>query len=778
MKKVLLVLLLATPAAQTSQAITVSVQEIEQVKVTNGTGRVLGTLKDPAGAIVQAGKVELKNLNSGLALSTVTDQTGRYVFDSVPAGRYQVSGVSPGFETTVRRDILIAAGAEVQVDLAMSLERKETVVVVTAPAMDRPLVVETDPRAPRQPIPAHDGADYLKAIPGFSVIRKGGADGDPVFRGMSGSRLSILLDGEQIFGGCGGRMDPPTAYVFPGAYDRIIVVKGPQSVQYGPDISAGAVLFERDLKRVETATIELHTSLTVGSFGRHDEMIDVRALMPRGYAQAVGTRSHTDNYRDGNNSPVHSLYTRWSGNAALGWTPGENTRLELSLAQSDGRAAYADRAMDGPRSARDNIGLRFERQHLASWIGKIEAQSYYNYIDHVMDNYSLRTPGATFSGMNPDRRTMGGRVAVTLQAGNPTLIVVGADSRHDFHRGRSATGKASAELATAAYLASPRVEDMRFSQFGLFAEATRFLTPRSRLIGGFRADRHESVDSRACVATMMCPGASPLQNDTRGAIDRRTLATGFGRLELDVRGGSGTLFAGLGHAERFPDYWERLKQDPLTLRSSFLTTRPEKTTQLDAGLLWRSTAWTGSVSAFYGRVQDYILIRWKPSPAVTRNVDVTTMGLEADAAGRLTEHLRADATVAFVRSANDTDGTPLAQQPPIEGRLGLTHQDERLSIGALARLVGPQHRVAIGFGNIVANGMDLGPTGGFCVFSINGGYRFRRTALVSGGIDNLLDRVYAEHISQAGVMLPGFIQTTRVNEPGRTLWLKVGFDIY
>ena len=81
-------------------------------------------------------------------------------------------------------------------DLVLGLARTETVVVVTAPAMSKPLVVETDPRAPRQPIPASDGADYLKAIPGFSIIRKGGTDGDPVLRGMAGSRLPVLLDGQ------------------------------------------------------------------------------------------------------------------------------------------------------------------------------------------------------------------------------------------------------------------------------------------------------------------------------------------------------------------------------------------------------------------------------------------------------------------------------------------------------------------------------------------------------------------------------------------------------
>jgi iron complex outermembrane receptor protein len=118
-------------------------------------------------------------------------------------------------------------------------------VVVTAARMQAPLLVTTDPQAPRQPLPAHDGADFLKTIPGFSVIRKGGTDGDPVFRGMAASRVNILLDGEQVLGGCGMRMDPPTAYVFPEAYDRIVVVKGPQTVLHGPGNSAASVSFER-----------------------------------------------------------------------------------------------------------------------------------------------------------------------------------------------------------------------------------------------------------------------------------------------------------------------------------------------------------------------------------------------------------------------------------------------------------------------------------------------------------------------------------------------------
>src|SRR5512135_2101188 len=147
-------------------------------------------------------------------------------------------------------------------------------VVVTAPQSAEPLTVKTDPKKPRQPVSAHDGADYLKTIPGFSVIRKGGTDGDPVFRGMAGSRLNILLDGEQILGGCGGRMDPPTAYVFPSSYDKITVLKGPQTVLYGPGNSAATILFERDYARRSDTGAGFNGSVTAGSFGRADVAAD------------------------------------------------------------------------------------------------------------------------------------------------------------------------------------------------------------------------------------------------------------------------------------------------------------------------------------------------------------------------------------------------------------------------------------------------------------------------------------------------------------------------
>ena len=361
-------------------------------------------------------------------------------------------------------------------------------VVVTAPAMEAPLTVTTDPRAPRQPVPAHDGADYLKNIAGFSVIRKGGTDGDPVFRGMAASRLGILLDGEMILGGCGMRMDPPTAYVFPEAFDRITVLKGPQTVKYGPGNSAGVVLFERSPKVRTGFSSYLEASLLGGSFGRNDQVLEAGVGNERYYAEITGTHSHAQDYRDGAGRQVHSAYDRWSTSGAIGLTPDQDTRLELTFAKSDGQAAYADRTMDGVKFDRSNVGLKLEKSRISPLVAKLQAQVYYNYVDHVMDNYSLRAQPDMKMVNNPDRETRGGRVAATLDLSPRTSLETGIDFQTNEHTLRKASG-----AAVAGYDGKPRIADMRFNSWGVFGELAHELNAAHRLIGGLRVDFSEAM---------------------------------------------------------------------------------------------------------------------------------------------------------------------------------------------------------------------------------------------------------------------------------------------
>lgn len=666
----------------------------------------------------------------------------------------------PGFN---RHSLALAISAATLLNAQLAVAADSTLepVVVTAPATSAVLTVSTDPKAPRQPVPAHDGADLLKNIPGFSVIRKGGTDGDPVFRGMAASRLGILLDGEMILGGCGMRMDPPTAYVFPEAYDEVVVLKGPQSVKYGAGNSAGVVLFEREAPDFSASPVQADASLLLGSADRNDEVAQVKAGNRSGYITLNSTRSDANDYEDGDGNDVHSAYTRWSSNAALGWTPDADTRIELSGAKSDGEARYGDRSMDGVKFDRSNVGLSFETNNVSPLISKIEGRVYRNYVDHVMDNYSLRPVTGMYMVSNPDRETKGASLSTTLALGSATELDIGADTQRNDHSLR----KASSMMTEPDYEDLSRDDDMRFKTHGVYAELDHRYSSGSSVHAGLRVNKDSAEDLR-------------LNKTTSGMTDNNTLKSGFLRYEYQLNEGD-RLYAGLGHSERAADYWERTKNPAATTpmmtgSASTFAIDPEKTTQLDIGMLHRSGALQTSVSAFYAQHKDYILIETLPLVSAyasnARNIDATTYGLEADSSWKLADNWTSTATLAWVHGQNDSDDQALGQMPPLEGRLGLTYDTGLWSAGALWRLVDDQNRVAEGTGNVV--GQDIGQTGGFNVFSLNAGYRAMDDLLITAGIDNLFDVTYAEHISRSGAAISGYEQTTRINEPGRTFWLK------
>jgi iron complex outermembrane receptor protein len=657
-----------------------------------------------------------------------------------------------------------AAASADTTDAAEAAQRMP-VVVVTATVEASPLVVAADTQAPRQPLPAHDGADFLKTIAGFAVTRKAGTDGDPIFRGMAGSRLNILVDGANILGGCNARMDAPTAYIFPEAYDVLTVIKGPQSVRYGPGTSAGTVRFERRVERFDAAGYRVRGSLLGASAGRHDEVADLRFGRPLGYLQLTATNSQSDDYADGDGHYVHSAYRRYSVNAAAAWTPDEHTRLELSAVHSDGRAAYADRAMDGAQFLRQGFDLAFERRDLPGRLQGLEARAYASSVDHVMDDQSLRTPG--MMGYADLRRfTYGARVAATLAALHDGPLELGLDAQLNRHDSRSAPPSG---------IYQPFHADARFAQQGAFAEWTLPLGRGRRAISGYRLDRWHAEDQRLAIGGMM----GPVPNPTAGATRNEWRHSGFARLEAPLRATLATWYLGVGHAERFPDYWEAIAKESMTSRSAFASVRSEKTTQLDAGLVYRTAATTVTLALFANRVDDFILVDYasmmKANGAV-RNVDAASFGGEFGAARTLGRRWNVDGALAWVHGTNRSDGRPLPQIPPLDARIGLNYADAKWSGGVLLRAVAAQNRYDLSRGTIV--GKDLGRAPGFAVLSLNGGWRLTQTLQLTAGVDNLVDRSYAESVSRAGGngmggAIGGYVQTLRVNEPGRTLWLKL-----
>ena len=644
--------------------------------------------------------------------------------------------------------------------------------VVTSARPVSPLTFETDPRLPRQPVPASDGADYLKTIPGFTAIRNGGTNGDPVLRGMFGSRLNLLSNDGAMPGACPSRMDNPMSYVSPETYDSLVVIKGPQTVLWGSGASAGTVRFSRDREQFAEPAMKLAGSLLGGSFGRNDQVLDATFGAQPGYARISANRSDSDDYRDGDGNTVASAWNKWNADLALGWTPDADTVLEATAGIGDGEARYAGRSMDGSQFKRDSYGLRLEKKNLPGLLDSIEANVFYNRADHVMDNYTLRKPnpgGAMPMPMasNVERATTGGRAAATWLS-DLVDVTAGVDGQESKHRRRGGPGRDTYRLL-------PWTVDARFSSLGVFAEGTWRIGTGNRVIGGIRADRAKATDERATLGKM---GAG-MPNPTAGVTRSETLSAGFVRFEQDLGDLPITWYAGIGHTERMPDYWELFSPDrgPMGTPNAFAGVDTEKTTQLDVGMQYRSSSVDAWVSMYAGQVSDFILFRYggagmmAPMSSVS-NVDARIRGGELGIEYQPAEQWTVGGTLAYSWGQNRGAGTALPQMPPLEARLSLGWDNTRWSFGALMRAVASQERIALAQGSVV--GQDIGTSPGFTTFAVNGGYRINDLAQVTLGVDNLFDRTYSEHLNLAGNADFGYpADPVRINEPGRTAWLKL-----
>lgn len=642
-------------------------------------------------------------------------------------------------------------------------------VVVTGTSPSAPLIFVTDPKVPRQPLPASDATDYLDTIPGFSSVGNGGTNRDPMLRGQFGSRLNILSNGTSLHGACGGRMDPPTSYIAPANFDRLIVVKGPQTVLWGPGASAGTVRFERDTPHFTEPGFRFDGSLIGGSFGRNDQAADLTVGNTDWYTRVTANRSHSGDYRDGSGHTVPSRWDKWAADVTLALTPDVDTRYELSAGVGDGEARYASRGMDGTRFKRESVGLRLEKRHIGAPLSAMELQVYYNDADHVMDNFTLRTPprrnGVTLSSAsNVNRTTWGGRFATTFALANDLSLTTGADTQRSRHRGRRGTAQTSFEK-------QPWNRNATFTDTGIFGEMTWRPGQAHRWIGGARLDRADIKDWRGTTSK-----ASP--RPSAGRHRRDTLPAGFLRYEYDVASVPATWYVGVGHVERFPDYWELFApgRGPSGSANAFQGVKPERTTQLDFGAQYRTRDTNAWFSAYLGRVQDYILFRYAPAGMIgstqATNVKARILGGEFGLSQVMSPTWTAAATLAYSWAQNAESNKPLPQTPPLEGRLMATYDDGTWTAGVLWRLVATQHRYANNQGN--AAGRDWGASHGFGVLSMNVGYAFTPNAHLTLGIDNVFNKTYREHLNRAGNPAFGYAGNIGFNEPGRAVWARLG----
>ena len=141
--------------------------------VAQGTsGRILGRVADPTGAVLAGVRVTLVNEATNVSRDALTNGNGDYDFVEVPVGTYRLEFDLKGFKKNVRRNIALDINQVITLNMTMQLGAAQEIVDVTSEA---PLVETTstqlgavvgDRAISELPLNSRDTYQFLQLQPG------------------------------------------------------------------------------------------------------------------------------------------------------------------------------------------------------------------------------------------------------------------------------------------------------------------------------------------------------------------------------------------------------------------------------------------------------------------------------------------------------------------------------------------------------------------------------------------------------------------------------------
>ena len=169
------------------------------------TSVIQGTVTDEQGAVVPGATVEVKNVDTNLTKTLVTDDGGRFVFLQLPPGNYTLKVSKSGFATLQQEQFSVTVGQAATLDLKMKVSGiAETVNVSAVQTVDTTSTQTTttlnEKSVGNLPVLGRKFEDLLTLTPNVSIVQ--GPDGDEInFAGQRGVFNNISLDGGDYMNG-------------------------------------------------------------------------------------------------------------------------------------------------------------------------------------------------------------------------------------------------------------------------------------------------------------------------------------------------------------------------------------------------------------------------------------------------------------------------------------------------------------------------------------------------------------------------------------------------
>ncbi|PXX96061.1 TonB-dependent receptor [Marinifilum breve] len=621
---------------------------------------------------------------------------------------------------------------------------------------------------------SHDAGEFLSQSGLIGGIRKSGSYGfDPVMRGFKYDQLNIVMDnGMSATAACPNRMDPPISQVPLNMVDRVEITKGPHSLRYGNSF-AGSIHFKSSTNGFADKASAFGRAS--GSYESNGEIFRTEALAGakgKFYNFGVfGAYSEGSDYEDGNGDKVASGFNRRNIGLAANFKLSNSQNIQASANSNyaedvDFPALNMDLREDDTKMISVGHKITFKNSALAS----ISTSANASFVDHEMDNLTKNlNPRKVNAITKAETKNYAFRSEAAFQFKESSLFA-GID-----YKSEEADGTRSREMLMGPMAGETAYDniwqDSKIEKLGVFGEY-HFSVNETHFIASSRLE-HNSAESKDEAENFVITNSKDPSDEmnfsfsigaSKNLSENLRMGIWFGRAE---RSGSLTERF-INHIPVDVDPYERIGNPDLD---------PEINYQLDYNINWKTKYFSLDINLFNSWLRDYIsseirsdvdpLMASAPGIKQFTNIDKAVMrGFEIGFNQSITNNLYHRLNLAYTYGKNKEINQPLPEIPPLDIRysLGAHLCKQKFTPELMLRYAAKQGRIAENYGET--------ETPDFTVLDFKASYLFSDHFQIIGGIRNLFDEAYYEHLSRS---VKGSNQA--IYAPGRSFHLTLSLNL-
>ncbi len=514
-------------------------------------GKIIGTVKDPDGAVVSGANVSLLHTNRAVLGATVSDAEGRFTLGNIEPGDYQLNVERNGF-VQHRSAVHVTEGDTQNVSVILELVPITEQVTITAEAglvadtrrVDTQVnvipereILERATEVVAQVVDEEPGVNLQRTSPSLSAV---------FVRGLTGRNVAVYVDGVRYTtsaqrGGVGTFF----SLIEPSSLETVEILRGPNSSQYGSDVHGGVVNFISQAPRYGGPHNEFHGNTSVfyssptDGFGgntlltygtrNYGLLFNVNARRISTLRPADGLDYHAAVTRFlGLPSDVFGTrlpdtgFTQYGGLLRSNFNLDDKTQLLFSYSrnQQDNGKRY-DQLLggDGNNIAHlrnlmtDTFYARLFRQNLWLFDNGSFTFSYNGQREERINQGGQGDPVGAITNQRERTNVLGFNFYLDKQIADRNTFLIGADVYRDKINAPAFTFDPATGTAT---ISRPRIpHGARYLSYGFFAQDNFTAIPDRLQINGALRYNVASYESRASNAPLGPDGAPLFPDDTQ-----------------------------------------------------------------------------------------------------------------------------------------------------------------------------------------------------------------------------------------------------------------------